>query len=67
MTPTASQIPLSLTSHNNQSLFSDHYLDEILRRSADWRSAIPQAREFLTWLRELYAQEKAQIPHYKES
>ncbi len=67
MTVSPSQIPLNLTSHNNQSFFSDHYLNDILRRSDDWRRAIPPAQEFLAWLRHLYAQEKAQLPHYKES
>jgi len=67
MTSSASQIPLSLSNHNNQALFSDHYLDDILRRTDTWRSAISQARPFLDWLRDLYAQEKAQLPHYKES
>ena len=63
----STQIPLTLTSHNNQSLFSDHYLDDILRRNNVWRSAVPQAQQFLTWLRDLYAQEKAQLPLYNES
>jgi hypothetical protein len=61
------QLPLSLSSHHNQSLFSDHYLDTILRREAAWREAIPQARDFLAWLRGLYAAEKAQLPHYNEN
>ena len=47
MASTVSQMPLSLSSHNNQSLFSDHYLDDILRRSDAWRSAILQAQAFL--------------------
>ena len=67
MTSGAAQLPLGLTSHNNQSLFSDHYLDDILRRTDIWRNARPQAEAFLAWLRDLYAQEKAQLPHYKES
>ena len=67
MASSASRIPHSLSNHNNQALFSDHYLDQILRRNQPWRSAIPQAQAFLTWLRDLYAQEKAQLPHYKES
>ncbi len=67
MTVSASPIPLSLTSHNNQSLFSDHYLNDILRRADDWAAALAPAQEFLAWLRELYAQERAQLPDYKES
>ena len=67
MTVSPSQMSLNLTSHQNQSLFSDHYLNDILRRSDKWRSVLPEAKVFLNWLRELYAQEKAQLPHYKES
>jgi hypothetical protein len=66
MTTGATQLPLGLTSHNNQSLFSDHYLDDILRRSDAWREAIPQAEAFLVWLRDLYAAEKAQLSHYNK-
>ena len=33
------QIPLPLASHNNQSLFSDHYVDDILRHSPTWQTA----------------------------
>lgn len=61
------QLPLSLASYNNQSLFSDHYLSEILFRSKTWENAVPEGRQFLTWLRTLYTQEKNQLPHYKES
>lgn len=61
------QMPLSLTAHNNQSLFSDHYLDDILFRSPAWQTAVSHARPFLTWLRALYEQEKEQLASYKES
>lgn len=66
MTDSPQQLPLTFSSHHNQSLFSDHYLDEILRRSDNWRPAIPQAQVFLAWLRDLYAQEKEQLAHYNE-
>ena len=33
----AMQLPLVARAHNNQQLFSDHYLDVILPRRADWR------------------------------
>lgn len=67
MDRTATQPPLELTTFNNQSLFSDHYLRDVLRPTAVWRSAIHQGREFLGWLRDLYAREQAQLPHYKEA
>lgn len=61
------QLPLMLTSYNNQSLFSDHYLSDILRADEAWRHAIPQAQAFLAWLRGLYAQEKDQLAGYNEA
>lgn len=65
-TPTDTEQPLR-NSYNNQSLFSDHYLNHMLRGSDVWQHAFPQAQEFLAWLRELYAQEKAQLAEYNES
>jgi hypothetical protein len=54
--------------HRNQYLFADHYLEDILRRDdAVWASAIPEARLFLAWLRDLYARERAQLPNYAEA
>ncbi len=67
MSESASQLSLGLAAHNNQALFSDHYLDDILFRSDAWKTAVPQGQQFLHWLRDLYALEKAQLPHYKES
>ena len=61
------QIPLPLTSHNNQSLFSDHYLDDILRHTPTWQTAVTQARPLLNWLRARYTQEQAQLTDYKEA
>ena len=43
--------------HRNHYLFSDHYLDELLRREAVWKDAQPQAAQLLAFLRELYARE----------
>lgn len=60
------QPQLALSSYNNQSLFSDHYLDEILRRDRRWQQVIQPAAQFLAWLRDLYAREKDQLPHYNE-
>lgn len=61
------QIPLPLTSHNNQSLFSDHYLDDILRHTPTWQTAVTHARPLLNWLRARYTQEQAQLTDYKEA
>ena len=61
------QIPLPHTSHNNQSLFSDHYLDDILRHTPTWQTAVTQARPLLNWLRARYTQEQAQLTDYKEA
>ncbi len=61
------QPQLALASYNNQSLFSDHYLDEILRWMPGWQESLPAAADFLTWLRQLYAQEQAHLDSYNES
>lgn len=62
------QLSLNLSSHNNHFLFSDHYLDDILRRTPLWqREIVPQAESFFTWLKALYQKEKAQLPQYKEA
>lgn len=67
MDSTGIQPQLGLTTYNNQSLFSDHYLRDILRTTAVWRSATEQGRDFLAWLRDPYAKEQAQLPLYKEA
>ncbi|GAB4148917.1 MAG: hypothetical protein Fur0021_09390 [Candidatus Promineifilaceae bacterium] len=67
MTSSPMQPQLALGSYNNQSLFSEHYLDNILRCADGWQEALPAAADFLTWLRDLYAREKDQLPHYQES
>ena len=66
MAENATQPQLALSAYNNQSLFSDHYLQDILRRRAAWQEAIQAACPLLDWLRDLYAAEKAQLPHYNE-
>jgi type I restriction-modification system DNA methylase subunit len=56
------------TPHNNQYLFSDHYLEQILRRDRTvWDVAIPEATAFLAWLRELHGREGANLAAYSES
>ena len=67
MSDTPFQPQLGFSPHNNQSLFSDHYLQEILRRTPEWRALQTPAAEFLTWLRELYAREQDQLVNYNES
>jgi hypothetical protein len=62
MSDSPHQSSLPLAAHNNQSLFSDHYLNDILRRNEMWRRALPQAEAFLAGLRELYGREQAQLP-----
>ena len=61
------QLSLGISSHNNHYLFSDHYLNNILKMDARWREAIPVGEAFLAWVTGVYEQEKAQLPHYSES
>ncbi len=62
------QLTIGITSpHRNQYLFSDHYLDELLRQDPRWSQALPQAETFFQWLQQRYAQEQAQLPQYNES
>ena len=61
MTSGAAQLPLGLTSHNNQSLFSDHYLDDILRRSDIPRKKRQEWELFLADAQQQHQQLTAQI------
>ena len=66
--PDASFQPqLGFSPHNNQSLFSDHYLQDILRRTPEWRALQTPAADFLAWLHNLYAKEGDQLENYNES
>ncbi|WP_420645128.1 Eco57I restriction-modification methylase domain-containing protein [Candidatus Leptofilum sp.] len=67
MPDTPFQPRLDFGSHNNQSLFSDHYLQEILRRTPEWKAWQTPAAYFLAWLRDLYAAERDQLTNYNES
>ena len=67
MPDSAVQLPLEFKIYNNQSLFSDHYLDKILQRDAAWRQAVTEGTKFLEWLRSKHEEEKDQLPHYKEA
>lgn len=61
------QPQLGFSSYNNHSLFSDHYLQNILRGTPLWRDAQPPATDFLAWLRGLYAKEQNQLADYHEA
>jgi hypothetical protein len=39
------QLPLAARSHQNQQLFSDHYLDVVLPERSDWKALEPQAEQ----------------------
>ena len=67
MTNNPVQPPLIRTSHQNQALFSDHYLNEILRRKPEWQTAVSHGRALLTTLRALYANEKEQLTNYNKA
>ena len=49
--------------HNNRNLYSDHYLDIILKEDPRWEAALPEAAAFRDWLKTLYAKEKNQLSH----
>ncbi|MEA3341327.1 MAG: hypothetical protein U9R15_15290, partial [Chloroflexota bacterium] len=53
--------------HRNQYLFSDHYLNNLLRRDSRWDAALPEAEAFLAWLQGVYAKEQGQLADYNES
>jgi hypothetical protein len=53
--------------YNNQSLFSDHYLNEILRRETVWQEAQAETAVLLDQLRQLYQSQREQLPLYNES
>ena len=62
------QFPLNIErAHNNQFLFSDHYLDHLLPINSRWQAALSDAATFLDWLRRKYAQEKTFFDSYNES
>lgn len=48
------QLSLSAAAHRNQRLFSDHYLDEFLPKSAEWRAGADGAAGKLEELREIW-------------
>ncbi len=67
MPETPFQPQLDFSPHNNQSLFSDHYLENILRRTPEWVVWQAPAADFLAWLRDRYTRERDQLASYNES
>ncbi|MCA9988786.1 MAG: hypothetical protein KDE59_30985 [Anaerolineales bacterium] len=64
---TSAQLSLGISSHNNRFLFSDHYLNTILKTDPRWRAAIATADALLPALIELYEKEKGQLANYCEA
>ncbi|HSM57322.1 MAG TPA: hypothetical protein VK879_14315, partial [Candidatus Sulfomarinibacteraceae bacterium] len=52
---------------NNQYLFSDHYLLNLLPRDPRWGAALDEAEGFLAWLGNLYQDEQSRLPDYNET
>ncbi|GER85664.1 hypothetical protein KTAU_42980 [Thermogemmatispora aurantia] len=51
--PETRQLPL-IARHNNQRLFSDYFLDEVLPTQSEWQALIPRAQRVQEELRRLY-------------
>jgi type I restriction-modification system DNA methylase subunit len=67
-TNNAFQLSLSINPpHNNQYLFSDHYLNNLLPQEPIWQNARRETQAFLEWLQDHYARERNQLASYKES
>ncbi|MFL5802619.1 MAG: hypothetical protein ACJ8CR_12870 [Roseiflexaceae bacterium] len=65
---TSMQLPLNIErAHNNQFLFSDHYLDQLLPATSRWQATLSDATSFLDWLRQKYVQEKNYFDSYNEN
>ncbi len=70
MTQTPSRqlnLGLGTAPYNNQFLFADHYLDQILTGDERWIAGLAEAEAFLTWLRDLYEHEREHLADYSES
>src|SRR5690554_1206792 len=55
------------TAVNNQYLFSDHYLLNLLPQDPRWQEAQEEAADFLAWLQEQYVHEQGQLASYNEA
>ena len=51
----ASQLSLPLPPHRNQQLFSDYYLNTILRQREDWQHLAAQSAQAMTAIQAIYA------------
>ena len=49
------QLPLAAPPHQNQQLFSDHYLNVILPARPDWRMAEAEAARLLAEIQAIFA------------
>jgi len=67
MPETARQLALSLETHRNHYLFSDHYLNELLPRQAPWREAETEAQQALEAITARYHEVAEALPHYSEA
>ncbi|NLS80241.1 MAG: hypothetical protein GXY76_23630 [Chloroflexi bacterium] len=62
------QLALGITpALNNQYLFSDHYLGQLLPNDPHRTAALDEAAAFRHWLIGQYGQEQRSLPRYSES
>ena len=53
--------------HQNHFLFSDHYLNNLLPKQVVWEAGREETAVFSQWLRDLYQQERDNLPGYNEA
>jgi len=61
------QFALSLETHRNHYLFSDHFLNQVLPGQDVWRESEAEARQALDGIVELYSRLEDALPHYNEA
>jgi hypothetical protein len=49
------QLSLAPSPHRNQQLFSDHYLNVILPKRADWQLMVPEVEPIMRELQHIFA------------
>ena len=68
---TTDLLNLGISSHNNHYLFSDHFLNHMLKKEKTWepywKGIAAPAQEFLTAVTALYRTEQTALPSYSES
>ncbi|MCG2768928.1 MAG: BREX-1 system adenine-specific DNA-methyltransferase PglX, partial [Anaerolineae bacterium] len=67
MPETVRQLALSLETHRNHFLFSDHYLTEVLLQQPEWRMVEAETRQALEAITALYDRHANSLPHYNEA